>query len=212
MMSMVKNQKIYAICGMLSPIVFTMLWILGGILQPEYNHIRDDVSSLLALGAPNKLLFDIMNLINYSLMTVFLIGFVLLIKELKGSILGPVLLLISSILGFIVTLFFPLNYGGEPTGVTGTGHLIIVMLMGFIALGGMIALWRGFRTVDEWKGYGLYSLITVILTLIFTVLLLITTGTAIMGLTERFVIIVNGQYTFVLALKTYLTSEYNRGE
>ena len=84
MISMVKHQKIYGICGMLSPIVFTMLWILGGILQSDYSHIRDDVSSLMALGAPNKLLFDIMNLINYSLMTIFLIGFVLLIKELKG--------------------------------------------------------------------------------------------------------------------------------
>lgn len=58
---MIKYQKVYAICGMLSPIIFTMIWILGGILQPEYNHIRDDVSSLMALGAPNKLLFDIMN-------------------------------------------------------------------------------------------------------------------------------------------------------
>jgi hypothetical protein len=202
---MVKYQKIYAICGMLSPIVFTMLWILGGILQPEYNHIRDDVSSLLALGAPNKLLFDIMNLINYSLMTVFLIGFIFVIKELNGSIVGPVLLFISTILGFVVTLFFPLNYGGEPTGTTGIGHLILVMLMGFIALGGMIALWRGLRNVNGWKGYDLYSLITVVLTLIFTVFLLIATGTEVMGLAERFVILVNGQYTFVLALKTYLT-------
>jgi len=204
---MTKFQKKYAICGMLSPLVFTMLWILGGILQPGYNHIRDDVSSLMALGAPNKLLFDIMNLINYCLMTVFLIGFILVIKELKASIIGPALLLISSILGIVVTLFFPLNYDGEPTGTTGTGHLIIVMLMGFIALGGMIALWRGLRNLAEWKGYDLFSLITVILTLIFTVFLLITTGTAIMGLAERFVIIVNGQFTFVLALKTYLTAE-----
>jgi len=204
---MVKYQKVYAICGMLSPLVFTMLWILGGILQPEYNHIRDDVSSLLALGAPNKLLFDIMNLINYSLMTIFLIGLILVMNELQGSLLGPVLLFISSLLGFIVTIFFPLNYGGEPTGATGVMHLIIVMLMGFIALGGMIAMWRGLRKVDEWKGYGLYSLITLILTLIFTVFLVIATGSEIMGLAERFVIIANGQYTFVLALKTYLTYE-----
>jgi hypothetical protein len=202
---MVKYQKVYAICGMLSPLIFTLLWILGGILQSDYNHIRDDVSSLLALGAPNKLLFDVMNLINYSLATIFFIGLILVMKELQGLIIGPVLLLISSILGFIVTIFFPLNYGGEPTGTTGTMHLIVVMLMGFIAIGGMIAMWRGLREVNEWSGYDLYSLIILILTLIFTVFLIIATGTEIMGLAERFVIIVNGQYTFVLALKTYLT-------
>jgi len=81
------------------------------------------------------------------------------------------------------------------------------MLMGFIALGGMIAMWRGLRNVEEWKGYDLYSLITLILTFIFTIFLVIATGSEIMGLAERFVIIANGQYTFVLALKTYRTYE-----
>ena len=204
---MVKNQKLYAICGMISPVLFNMIWILGGILQPGYDHIRDDVSSLMALGAPNKLLFDIMNITEFILMIIFLIGLVLVIKELKGAILGPVLLLSGNILGLIVPIFFPLNYGGEPTGITGTMHLIIVMLTGFIALGGMIAMWRGLRKVYEWKGYDVYSLITFILTLIFTMILVITAGSEIMGLTERLVIIVNGQYLFVLALKTFLTSD-----
>lgn len=204
---MVKNQKLYAICGMLSPIVFNLIWIIGGILQPGYSHIRDDVSSLMALGAPNKLLFDIMNIINFILTIIFLIGLILVIKELEGPIVGPVILLAGQILGIIVPIFFPLNYGGEPTGFTGTMHFIIVMITGFIALGGMIAMWRGLRKVDEWKSYDVYSLITFILTLIFTMILVIAAGSEIMGLAERFVIIINGQYIFILALKTYLTSE-----
>lgn len=203
---MVKYQKLYAICGMLSPVVFTLIWIIGGIIQPGYNHISDDVSSLMALGAPYRLLFTIMNIINFVLAIIFLIGLVLAIKELEGSMVGPVILLVGQILGITVPIFFPLNYGGEPTGFTGTMHFIIVMITGFIALGGMIAMWRGLRKVDEWKGYDIYSLITFILTLIFTMILVITAGSEIMGLTERFVIIVNGQYIFVLAFKTYSTS------
>ena len=204
---MVKNQKLYAICGMLSPIVFNLIWIIGGILQPGYDHIRDDVSSLMALGAPNKLLFDIMNITNFVLTIIFLIGLILVIKELKGPIVGPVILLIGNLLGITVPIFFPLNYGGEPTGITGMTHLIIVMITGFIALGGMIAMWRGLRKVDEWKGYDVYSLITFILTLIFTMILVVAAGSEIMGLVERFVIIVNNQYIFVLALKTFLSSD-----
>ena len=46
--------QILAICGILGPIVYTVMWILGGILQPDYSHIRDDISSLFAVGAPNK--------------------------------------------------------------------------------------------------------------------------------------------------------------
>ena len=86
-------------------------------------------------------------------------------------------------------------------------HLIIVMITGFIALGGMIAMWRGLRKVDEWKGYDIYSLVTFVLTLILTMWLVFTTGTEIMGLTERFVIVINGQFTFVLALKTFRSSD-----
>jgi hypothetical protein len=204
---MVKYQKIYAICGMLSPIVFNLIWIIAGFIQPGYDHIQNDVSSLMALGAPNKLLFDVMNIINFILTIIFLIGLVTVIKELEGPIIGPVILLSGQILGITVPIFFPLNYGGEPTGFTGMAHFIIVMITGFIALGGMIAMWRGLRKVDEWKGYDVYSLITFILTLIFTMILIIAVGGPIMGLAERFVIIVNGQYIFVLAFKTYRTSD-----
>jgi len=204
---MVKNQEIYAICGMLSPIVFNLIWIIAGFIQPGYNHILNDVSSLMALGAPNKLLFDSMNIASFILEIIFFIGLILVMKELNGSIAGPTVLLSGKILGIIVPIFFPLDYGGLPTGFTGIMHLIIVMITGFIALGGMIVMWRGLKNVSEWRGYDLYSLITFIVTLIVTMWLVFTTGTEIMGLTERFVIIINGQYTFVLALKTFRSSE-----
>ncbi|MHA2399763.1 MAG: DUF998 domain-containing protein [Promethearchaeota archaeon] len=200
---MVKYQKIFAICGIAAPIIFNMIWILGGILQPGYNHIRDDVSSLLALGAPNKLLFDIMNLINVGLSITFLIGLNLVMRALKGPKVGPILFLVSSILNLIVALFFPLNYGGEPTGITGISHLVIVMITGFLNLGGMIAMWRGLRKVDEWAGYDKYSLISFIGTFIVTILLVFAAGSEIMGIVERLVILANNQYFVVLAIKIY---------
>jgi hypothetical protein len=204
---MVKNQKIYAICGMLAPIVFNLIWIIAGFIQPGYDHILNDVSSLMALGAPNKLVFDLMNIVSFILEIIFFIGLIVIIKELNGSIAGPAVLLSGKILGIIVPIFFPLNYGGEPTGFTGMMHLIIVMITGFIALGGMIVMWRGLKKIDEWKGYDIYSLMTFIVTLIVTMWLVFAAGTEIMGLVERFVILVNSQYTFVLALKTFKTSD-----
>jgi len=204
---MVKYQRVFALCGMINPILYALIWILGGILQPGYSHIRDDVSSLMALGAPNKLLFDIMHIIGVISMIIFSIGLILVMKELDVAIIGPTMFLIMSIIELIVGIFFPLNYGGEPTGVTGITHLVLVMLMGFISLGGMIAMWRGLRNVDEWKGYDIYSLITLILSLIFTVILIIAVGSEIMGLAERLVATTAGQYFIVLALKTFISSD-----
>ena len=57
-----RYQRIFAVCGMIGPILYAMIWILGGLMQTQYSHIRDDVSSLLAVGAPNKLLFDTMDI------------------------------------------------------------------------------------------------------------------------------------------------------
>lgn len=66
--------QILAICGMISPIVYTLMWILGGLLRSDYSHIRDDVSSLVAVGAPRKRLFDAFILTSSALLFVFYLG------------------------------------------------------------------------------------------------------------------------------------------
>ena len=63
--------QILAICGMISPIVYTLTWILGGFLRSDYSHIRDDVSSLTAVGAPRKRLFDALIITSSVLLFVF---------------------------------------------------------------------------------------------------------------------------------------------
>ena len=50
--------QVLAICGMTSPVVYTLMWILGGFLWFDYSHIRNDISSLFAVGAHRKWFFD----------------------------------------------------------------------------------------------------------------------------------------------------------
>ncbi|MHA1988246.1 MAG: DUF998 domain-containing protein, partial [Promethearchaeota archaeon] len=117
--------QILAICGMLSPIVYTTMWVVGGILQPEYSHIRDDISSLFAIGAPNKRLSQSFIIASSVLLFVFYLG---LHEGLNagGDILGPVLFIVSSILGILVAFFFPLDEGGVFKTLRGKMHLILV--------------------------------------------------------------------------------------
>ena len=44
--------------------------IIGGLLLPEYSHIKDSVSDLLRTGAPNKALLDTLMIIS-NLLTIF---------------------------------------------------------------------------------------------------------------------------------------------
>ena len=102
-----------AICGMSSPIIYTLMWILGGFLQPEYSHIRDDVSTLVATDAPNKKLLDKFIITSSILLFVFYIGMHWGINNGEGSIISPILFVLSGLLGVLVALFFPLDAGGE---------------------------------------------------------------------------------------------------
>ncbi len=83
------------------------MWILFGKLQKDYSHIRNDISSLFAVGAPNKRLAQSFIICSSVLLFVFYLGLHEGITDGGGSILGPILFLISSILGILVAFFLP---------------------------------------------------------------------------------------------------------
>jgi len=197
-----KNRKIFAIGGMIGPFLYASIWILGGILQPGYNHIRDDVSSLLAVGAPNKLLFNTIEIIYVVLMMLFFISLHWSIDKGKGSIIGPALFTASFGIELLLTLFFPLDAGGEIITITAQTHLALVGLMVVLTVIAMLALWRRFRKTEQWKKYAIYTLVTFILTLAFG-LAAGPLGSEVKGLTERITATIIGQYIFIIALKTF---------
>ena len=89
------------------------------------------------------------------------------INKGKGSAIGPILLLVSAILGLLTAFFFPLDVGGEVSTFTGQMHVALVGLMALFSMFGMLALWRRFKKVSEWRGYDTYTLITLTFTIIF---------------------------------------------
>ncbi len=195
-----------AICGMLSPIIYTLMWILGGILQSEYSHIRDDVSSLMAVGAPNKKLFDKFIISSSSLLFVFYLGFHWGINNGEGSIIGPILFIISGFLGLLVALFFPLDEGGEIVTTRGKMHLILIALSGILTTAGMVALWFRLESVVEWSVFAQFSLIMAIISLGFVIISSFTVTSRYFGLIERFMVSSYQIYYFVLALMVFLTN------
>ncbi len=195
-----------AVCGMVSPIIYTVMWILGGILQPDYSHIRDDVSSLVAVDAPNKKLFDKFIITSSTLLFVFYIGLHWGVNSGEGSTVGPVLFLISGFLGVLVALFFPLDAGGEIITTRGKLHLVLIAISGILATAGMVALWFRLESVVEWSAFAPFSLITAIVSLILVVVSSITATKSYFGLVERFMVSTYQIYYFVLALMVFLTN------
>ena len=191
---------------MLSPIVYTVMWILGGILQLDYSHIRDDISSLFAVGAPNKGLMQSFIITSSVLLLVFYIGLHEGMNDGGGSIVGPVLFLASSVLGILVALFFPLDAGGEIITLRGKMHLILVVGSGLLTIGGMVALWFRLQLVEVWNTFATYSLISAIVSLILVIISGIFIRSKYRGLLERLGVYPYQLYYFVLSLMVFLNN------
>ena len=198
--------QILAICGILSPIVYTVMWILGGILQPDYNHIQDDISSLFAVSAPNKGLMQSFIITSSVLLFVFYIGLHEGINNGGGSIVGPILFLTSSVLGILVALFFPLDAGGEIITLRGKMHLILVVGSGLLTIAGMVALWFRLQLVEGWNAFATYSLISAIVSLILVVISGIFIKSKYRGLLERLGVYPFQLYYFVLSMMVFLNN------
>jgi len=199
------TYQILAICGMLSPIFYTAMWIIGGKLQKDYSHIKQDISSLFAVGAPNKRLMQLFIIVSSVLLFLFYLG---LHKGLKddGTIIGPYLLIIASIFGILIAFFFPLDEGGEIITWRGKMHLILVIVMGILTIAGMIALWFRLNNIIYWSVFATYSLVSATIALILMIISSIFIKGNYRGLLERLGVTPFQLFYFILPLMIYLNN------
>ena len=198
--------QVLAICGMLSPIVYTAMWIIGGKLQSDYSHIRKDISSLFAVGAPNKRLMQSFIIVSSVLLFLFYIGLHEGLNDSGGSIAGPILFLISSAMGVLVAFFFPLDEGGEIVTYKGKMHLMLVVLGGILTIGGMAALWLRLQFVARWSVFASYSLVSAIVAFILVIISLIFIKGKYRGILERILVTPYQLYYFILPLMIFLNN------
>ncbi|MHA2397554.1 MAG: DUF998 domain-containing protein [Promethearchaeota archaeon] len=191
---------------MLSPIVYTAMWIYCGSLQSNYSHIRDDISSLFAVGAPNRRLAQSFIIISSIFLFIFYLGLHGGLNDGGGPIIGPVLFIISSILGVLVAIFFPLDEGGEFTTLRGKMHLILVAASGILTVLGMIALWFRLQSTSAWSAFALFSLISAIVSLILIIISGIFAAGKYRGILERIGVSPYQIYYFVISLMVFLNN------
>ena len=205
-MENINIYQILAICGMLSPIVYTAMWIIGGRLQSDYSHIKNDISSLFAVGAPNKRLMQSFIIISSVLLFLFYIGLHEGLNDGGSSIVGPLLFLIGSVLGILIAFFFPLDVGGEIVTWRGKMHLTLVITMGVLTIAGMIALWFRLNMIPNWSTFATYSLVSAILALILLIISGIFIKGKYRGLLERLGVTPFQLYYFILPLMVFLNN------
>lgn len=202
------NQKIFSLCGMLSPIIFIILTILGDALRPGYSHISDTISELFSPGSPNKLPFDIMHTSCALLNVLFGIGVLQLVlgddhSRLVG-IIGAGMIIAIGVVNVATASVFPQDAWGSPATFAGEMHKILAGVLALLSILSTFLMGIWFHRANIFPGFGIYSFITVAIIVLSGGFAVANLGTAIMGLTERITILVGLQWTFILALKMFL--------
>jgi hypothetical membrane protein len=199
-------NKAFAICGIITPILYLLMVIIGGALSPGYNHITETVSELLVAGAPNRPLLATLMIISSVLGILFPIGLHRGINEGRGSKVGPAFLIIAAVLG-IFTTYFPQDPGGPPVTFAGTVHVVLLIPMVILSLGAFLAFWRRLKSDSLWSGYDRYSLITFIVAIPLGVISAVLLDSPYVGLLERISVAVVLQWGFVMAIKLFRLSK-----
>lgn len=135
-----RDLRILAPYGIAAPLVYIAASLVGNILDPSYSQVKNTVSELFEVGAPNRYLIDAIFII-YGL---FLIPFAeSLYKSLNAharthpySLAKSIFvsLFIISICSLLWNLFFPLDANGGYTSFTGMMHLAIGVPVVFATL------------------------------------------------------------------------------
>ena len=202
------NGKILYISGMVIPIIYIFMYLLGGALRPDYSHILNSVSELLSPGAPNRLLLMTIQTIYALLHIIFGFGVLWFIKgSANDQMIGPIgaWLIIALGVATIGTVIFPQDAEGTPATMAGQVHKILVFggLIPFSIFSTLlIGLWL--KRTGLFPGFDVYSFITVGAIVVMGGVGGATVETQFAGLVERIAAIVTQQWLFLMGLKLLL--------
>ena len=137
-----------ALGGMIGPLLFAALVVLGGVLTDGYSHVTQKISELGGEEAPYALLQNA----NFIVMGVLVIGFAWALHRVVGG-LGPVLIGLFGLLSSIANGLLQCDTACNGETTTGLLHNI-TGLSGFVAaIAGMIVLGNRWRTDSSWQAH-----------------------------------------------------------
>ena len=201
------KQRVLVWAGILGPIVYILNVVLGGIITPNYSHIRNAVSELTQRGSPNIVVLSAFFVLSAILILIFGITTMLCYRhQSKRVYVGGALIAIYGVFAALLATVFPQDpLGGEST-LPGTMHLVIAGLAALVIMGSILSIGLGMpQLAGRWRHFRLYSVITVILVLVCgaSTPILIMNKIELMGLFERLTQLAYLQWFVVLALKSY---------
>ena len=157
-----KIQQILLYCGILASVLYIGTDTFLAMSWKEYSYNSQTISELSAIGARTRMFWLLTMIFLFNpLLVAFGIGVWKSAGEKRSLRITGILLSIWGALGY-VWLLFPMHMRGEIGSATDTGHLI----MAGITVPLMV-LFIGFGSGARGKGFRLYSILSILIMLVF---------------------------------------------
>ena len=199
------DRKFMYYGGILSPIFFVLVDIIGGIITPDYSRIINAVSELTQAGSENIYLLSSLFFISAVMGIGFGIGIVTEFSYSRSKLIfsGGILIIINGIFSGLTGTIFPMDPFNVDITFAGTMHIILTALNALMIMLLIPMMGIGFYRERQWVSFRLYSIITLLIIVIFggSTPVLMMNDIGLLGLFERIVIYSYLLWFFVLAFK-----------
>lgn len=202
----IKQLQFFALCGIIAPILFTILVIIESLIRPGYSQIFNDVSDL---GVGPYAIIQNINFIIFGLLSIiFAIGLGNFLPKRSGKAVKWLVIVfgLMIILAGVTLIFSAPNivYAKDdiPHGLVSAIAFLLIIIAQFLT-------WQALRGSDKaiWGKYPMYSLLSGLLSIATLIFLSYTQFSPYHGASERLFIAVWLIWIEVTALKIYIMSK-----
>ena len=196
----IQRQRFFALCGIIAPILFTILVIIESLLRPDYSQIYNFVSDL-GVG-PNAVIQNV----NFAIFGILSILFALGLRSglpspQKKALKAGVWLVVIFGLCILLAGVFPEDYLSQ------IPHNLVSATAFVTIIAAQLLIWKGLKNANDsvWGKYRTYSLISGLMSLILVLVLKVAMSdfTDYQGIVQRAFLAVPWIWVEITALKLY---------
>lgn len=147
--------------------------VLGGILRDDYDPVRNSISELYEIGAPNAHWLMVLFTAYHALVIPLAIGLHRGLPPTGRGWIGPAFLGLAGLLGIPLGAYAQCDPGCfGATSFRGQLHGILVLVTVPLIFAGMIGIWFRVRHHLNWRAYSRYTLITIVCGVAFGIIMI----------------------------------------
>ncbi len=145
-----RSIRVAALGGVIGPILFAVMVIVGGVVYDGYSHVSQKISELGGAGAENAILQNL----NFIMLGVLILGFSWALARVIGPpYLGPALIGYFGLIAVVHGALLPCDVGCQGQTTVGLLHNVTGVSAFIATIVGMFVLARRWRDDPIWRSH-----------------------------------------------------------